>query len=192
MRIGLDFDDVVADSGTALIEMYNKKYGVHFEKNDFKSYLFEETWGGSREERVKEIDAFFATDQLKKIYPVAGSVAAIGALKSRGHDLYIVTGRSSRDIEQTELWIEQHFPRVFREVHYSNFRVSDKKRKKSEICQELGIEVFIDDNPDHALDCATVCAKVLLLDQPWNRHQELPKNVERVFSWDEIVTKLGR
>lgn len=191
MRIGIDFDDVVADSGTALIEMHNKKHGAHFEKDDFKSYFFEETWGGPREERVKEIDEFFATDQLKKINPMAGSLEAMEILKEKGHELYIVTGRSHKDIEQTELWIEKHFPKAFAGVHYASVRNSDERRKKSQICKELGIETFIDDNPDHALDLAAAGVKVFLFDQPWNRKQEMPENVERVSSWDDIVSRLS-
>lgn len=184
MRIGIDLDDVVADSGVAMIEMHNKKHGTHFKKNDFRGYFFEETWGITREERNKEVDEFFATDQLKKISPMAGSLKAIEMLKTLGHELYIVTGRGDKDVEQTELWIEGHFPRVFADVHYAT------SRKKSEICKEVGVEVLIDDNPDIALDCANAGIRVLIFDQPWNRRLEFPKNVERVYSWDEVLKKL--
>jgi 5'(3')-deoxyribonucleotidase len=184
MRIGIDFDDVVADSGAAIIEMHNKKRGTHFKRSDFKTYFFEETWGMTREERRKEIDEFFATDQWKKISPMAGSLKVIEALKTKGHELYIITGRNDKDIAQTELWIEKNFPSVFQGVHFAN------SRKKSEICKELGIEIMIDDNPDVALECATEGIKVFIFDQSWNREREFPINVERVSSWQDIIRKL--
>src|ERR1700735_1590935 len=110
MRIGIDFDDVVADSGVAIIEAHNKKHGTYFKKDDFRAYLFEETWGITREERNREVDEFFATDQWKKISPMAGSLKAFEEIKADGHELYIITGRNDKDIEQTELWIEKHSP----------------------------------------------------------------------------------
>jgi uncharacterized HAD superfamily protein len=191
MRIGIDFDDTVADSGIAIIEMHNKKHGTHFKKEDFKNYFFEETWGVPREERNKEIDEFFATDQLKNISPMAGSLKAIKTLKERGHGLYIITGRGNKDIEQTELWITNHFPDVFAGLHFSSpSRTEEIPRKKSETCKELGIEIFIDDSLENAVDCSSIVERVFLFDQPWNQELNLPKNIERVASWSEIVDRV--
>ncbi|MBU6501079.1 MAG: hypothetical protein KGJ89_03050 [Patescibacteria group bacterium] len=185
MRIGLDLDDVVADSGAAIIEMHNKKHGADFKKADFREFSWEKTWGISREERVKELDEFFATDQLKKINPVAGSVKAIKAIKAQGHELYIITARETKEREETKLWIEGRFPDAFADVHHTTFG------KKSGICKELEIDVFIEDNLATAIDCAAAGIRVFLFDQPWNREGEFPKNVERVFSWEEVEKKLS-
>ncbi|MDO8584691.1 MAG: hypothetical protein Q7R85_01040 [bacterium] len=191
MRIGIDFDDVVANTGIAIIEMHNKKHGTHYKKDDFYSYLFEEIWGGERDENRKEIDEFLTTNRSKKVSPMVGSLKAIQALKAAGHELYIITARRNKHITQTELWIEKHFPDVFTGVHYASpSRLKEEPRKKSEICEALGIEVLIDDSPENAFDCAAVGVKIFLFDQPWNRRHEFPKNVERVFSWDEVLHKL--
>jgi uncharacterized HAD superfamily protein len=65
-----------------------------------------------------------------------------------------------------------------------------KKRLKSAMCKELGIQVMIDDHMSVAKDCAEAGIRVLLFDQPWNQG-ELPMGAERVHSWDEIVKKLS-
>ena len=119
---------------------------------------------------------------------MAGSLKALKTLKEKGHELYVVTGRADKDIEQTELWIETYIPDVFKDVHYANWATS---RKKSEICKELGIGILIDDNPGIALECANAGIRVFLFDQPWNREQQFPDNVERVSSWDEVIAKLS-
>jgi len=191
MRIGLDFDDVVADSGIAIIEMHNKKHGTHFKKEDFENFFFEDTWGVPREERNREIDEFFATDQLSKIDPMAGSLAAIRELKAAGHEIYIITGRANKDIEQTEIWIENHFPDVFAGVHFASpSRTEEIPRKKSETCRELKIDVFIDDDPKNIIDVAGAGVRTFIFDHPWNRQGEFPPSVERVTSWAEIIKKL--
>jgi uncharacterized HAD superfamily protein len=192
MRIGLDFDDVVADSGIAIIAMHNAKHGTNFKKEDFANFFFEETWGVPREERNKEIDEFFATDQLTNIDPMAGSLKAIRDLRASGHELYIITGRPNRDIEQTELWIEHHFLDVFAGIHFASpSRTEEIQRKKSETCKALHIDIFIDDDAKNVLDCAAAGIKTFIFDQPWNRQGEFPANVERVYSWDEIAKKFS-
>jgi hypothetical protein len=185
MRIGIDFDDVVADSFTAIIEMHNKIHGTFFKKDDFRDYLWEDTWGGTREDRIEEVDKFLTVDQSRMISPIAGSLKAIEKLKMKGHELYIVTGRGDKHIEQTELWIKNHFPSVFDGVHYTN------SQKKSETCKNNGVEVLIDDNPEVAIECAKEGIRVFIFDQPWNRDYPFPANVERVVSWDEVVGKLS-
>lgn len=195
MRIGIDFDDVVADSMRAIATLHNKKYGTNFKKDDAFSYKVNEVWGGTKEEWREKLDAFLSTDHLMDLDPMAGSLLGIDALKKQGHELYIVTARGEGDIPATERWIERHFPNVFKDVHYcgliAGIRITKEttRRTKSQVCNEHGIELMIDDNPDFAKECAAEGVKVMLFDQPWNRG-ELPPGVERVYSWDEIMRKL--
>jgi uncharacterized HAD superfamily protein len=190
MHIGIDLDEVVVDTLGGIIKLHNEKYGTRFAHKDFASYHLQDTWGGTREEAIEKVDKFLKTDPLKHFNPVAGSITAIKTLKERGHELYIITGRSNENSEHTETWLKHHFPKVFSGVHYVSFySLTEKPRKKSEVCRELGIELIIDDNWDTAVDCAAQNIKVLLFDQQWNRGK-VPKNVERVHSWDEILKKL--
>lgn len=194
MRIGIDFDDVVADSVKAIIMLHNNKYGTAFKKEEFISYRVEDVWGGTKEEWRIKLNEFFSTDHLVSLDPMAGSLLGISALKNYGHELYIVTGRSEQDIPATEMWLKMHFPEVFREVHYAQFvtknDLGSKFREKSEICKDNGIKLMIDDNPRVAKECAEAGISVLLFDQPWNKG-DFPSNVERVYSWKEIVEKLN-
>ena len=189
MRIGIDFDDVVADTLDALMRMHNEQFGSNLTRPDFISYHLEEVWGGTREEAVKKIDAFFTKDQRKEIEPMMGALAGIEALKKQGHELYIVTGRSEKDVAQTEQWIEHHLADIFAGVHYASFFDLEKNtpRKKLDICKELGIEIMIDDNLPTALECAAGGIKALLFDQPWNPHDSLPPGITRVHTWEDVV-----
>lgn len=192
MKIGIDFDDVVANSMHAILQLHNERYGSNYTLDHAISYRLEDVWGGTTEEAVKKIDEFFDTDQLITISPMAGSIKGLRALKSQGHELYIVTGRKSRDIKQTERWLEHHFKGVFSGIHYASFfamKESENPLKKVDICKKLGIELMIDDNLPTALECATEGIKVFLFDQNWNR-TKLSEGITRVHSWDEIVEKL--
>jgi uncharacterized HAD superfamily protein len=191
MRIGIDLDDVVADSVAAMAAFHNERYGTSLKREDFVNYDLWKIWGGDRLDAIKKIEEFFLTDHFANISPVAGSVSGIAALKGMGHELYAVTARSDIAIRPTEVWIKKHFPDAFRGVHFANhFNLHKEPRKKSEICKELGIGLLIDDSMENAKDCAAANIKVFLLDYPWNQG-DLPDGVKRVFSWEEIVSKLS-
>jgi uncharacterized protein len=191
MKLGIDFDETVADSIMAIIKLHNDQYGTNYKKEEVTQYHVHEVWGGTQEGWMAKLDEFFSAKNVEHLDPIAGSIPAIDALKKAGHELYIVTARSDSDIEATELWLKLHFPETFKGIHYGQARSDDpvKKRTKSEMCKELGIELMIDDHMSVAKDCSAAGLKVFLFDQPWNQG-ELPSGVERVYSWDEIVEKL--
>ena len=56
----------------------------------------------------------------------------------------------------------------------------------------LGISLFIEDHLDFAYDCASLDIKILLMNMPWNQTKKLPENIIRVYSWKEIVNKIGK
>ena len=190
MLLGIDLDEIVADSLDAIIKFHNEKYKTNLKKDNFVSYRFWEIWGGTKEESVKKISEFFKTDHLANIYPIAGSLGALADLKKSGHELFIITGRRNEIIKQTEEWIEKHFPNIFSGAHFANsYTLGGHERKKSDICKKLGVELIIEDDLLHATDCAKNGIKVFLFDYPWNQGNLSP-NIERVFSWSEIVDKL--
>ena len=191
MRIGIDFDETVADSIKAIIALHNEQYGTDYKKEEVTEYRVENVWGGTTEEWGAKLDDFLSAKNAKRLDPVPGAIPAIDALKSAGHELYIVTARGDEGVEATELWLEKHLPATFKGVHYGHGRSDDpaKKREKADICRELGVELMIEDHIEVAKKCAAEGTKVLLLDQPWNQGA-LPPGVERVYSWEEIVKKL--
>lgn len=70
-------------------------------------------------------------------------------------------------------------------------------KPKSVICQEIGVDVLIDDSIEHALDCSHLNMNVLLYDKQgkynWNHYQkQLPNNVHRVFNWKQVMTQFPK
>jgi uncharacterized HAD superfamily protein len=191
MRIGIDFDETLVDSMKAIIKLHNEQYGTHYKKDDVTEYHVENIWGGTKEEWTAKLDDFLSAKNTAHFDPIPGAIPAIDALKSAGHELYIITARGDSDVEATELWLTKHFPSTFEGVHYGHVRSDDpaKRRKKADMCKELGIELMIDDHISVAKNCSEEGIRVLLLDEPWNQG-ELPPGVARVYSWEEIVKKL--
>lgn len=187
MRIGVDVDEVIAETLNGVIAFHNERYGTNFKKADFFSYDCHEVWGGTHEEAVAKWFEFFETDHFAQISPIAGALPALTILKERGHELFAITARQHFIAKRTEDWINHYFPNIFSGVYFGNrCGLEGVKKKKSEMCAELGITILIEDDLHHAADCSSCGIEVLLLDYPWNQ-KELPEHVYRVFSWEDIL-----
>ena len=187
MKIGIDLDEVLADLLPALIEYHNATYGTSLVREQFQSYRFWETWGGTREEAIKKVYDFHETPYFRNICPVAGSQEAI-AILNQNHDLLIVTSRPFDFAEATREWIAQHFPNGFSDVFFANhYSQNGPSTTKKQICDSVGVDILIEDSIEYALECLNPKRRVLLLDCPWNRSFGFHQGIYRVNSWKGIL-----
>lgn len=191
MIIGVDLDDVLFNLCDSLQDWHNERFDTNFKKKDINTYFVEEVWGCTQDDVRVMIAEFYNHESHFQTLPMAGAIEAIERL-SKEHTLFVVTARPKKFEESTLKWINKHFPNMFQEVCFSDNPTHDlSKQKKSDICKQLGIEVFIDDAIHNAEDIADAGIPVLLLDMPWNR-TEVEHPITRVHSWEEIVEKLSQ
>ena len=189
MKIGIDLDDVLADSLPHYLQAFNRRFGLAIDLADAAWRIFDRFPQISRREAhdfFSELieDGFFASRPL-----LPGAKEAVESLAEEGHRLFIVTGRATRDGATTRDWLEQvgllrHFKAV---VHNGMEPVG---RYKSGAASELQIELFIEDELAVASAVAETAIPVLLFDRPWNQGA-LPASVERVRSWTEVLGRIG-
>lgn len=189
MKIGIDIDEVLAKFIVAFTDYHNKKYNTSFQESDFSSYKLEKVIGGTTEEKIQKIKDFYQTEEFKNLELVPGSKEKIQELK-KNNELFIITSRHKESYEVTKDWINRHFPDTFSGIYFADY-YSDDAITKNHICEELGIEVFIDDCLTYASECGDKDTKVFLYDFFWNQSDSLPERVTRVKSWDEIVKNLS-
>lgn len=187
MKIGIDLDEVISETLVEIIRFHNETYGTSLALEQFKSYRFWETWGGTREEAVDKVHAFFQSPYACRALPVVGAQSAVQAL-GKDHELHIITARPEELAMLTHYWIKEHFNGAFAEIHFANHfsKKGGIPRTKAEICDALGVHVLIEDSEDHAVECVRKGREVFLIDRPWNR-SDMPSSIYRVSSWDEIV-----
>lgn len=185
--VGVDFDDVLHDFFGGLVKFHNKKYGTSHSYEDMRMGMHE-VWGCTVEEMTGRMLEFYDDNLHHEVHPVDGAVEAIGKL-SQKYSVAVVTSRPDYVKERTLEWLYKHFPKEhFDGIHFTGiFAGRENVRKKSEVCRELGVEIFIDDFIHNAEDVASTGCKVLLLDKPWNREELKHPNIRRVHSWPEIL-----
>jgi len=185
MKIGVDLDDVLSQSTPALIKFHNNTYGTSLKIKDLKTYIWE-TWSETLKEALQKIEDFHKTPYFKNIKPIKGAKEVLEKLK-KNNEIYIITARGDDIKKATEKWVENHFPNTFSKIYFTDeFLQENAEVTKGTVCNSIGIDVFIEDNLEYALECAGPNRKVYLLDYPWNQTDELPEGVKRVYSWKEI------
>lgn len=184
-------DDVLLNFNEALLVHANRKYNKNIKIDDIDTYLFlEEKFGVSGEEVVSTLNNFFFHADHIEASPNSEAIDVVNNL-SKKFDLLIITAKPETLKDSTNEWLNKHYTNMFSELHFANhFGLTEKKRKKSEICQELGIDIFVEDSLGNALDVSSVGIPVLLIDKKWNQDDNLPDLVKRVHSWSEIEKEI--
>ena len=190
MKIGIDLDDVIAETRIKYLEWIGLKLDKTISIGDI---LFYNIWenkaiGGTRESEAKDFSDFYNSDLFDKIELVEDVLEIL--FKLRNHNLYIITSRALKFREKTENFLKKYFKNVNLEIIYSGDLCKENGKSKAEICEELGLDYFIEDNADFSKECAEKKIKVLLFDRPWNQRFN-HADVIRVRGWREILGKIG-
>jgi len=185
MLIGIDIDDVLLHFTPALIEYHNHTYKTSLTYDQFKSPNFWEVWGGTKEESRKKVDDFFKTTYFRKMQPIVGAKEALFELRKK-HNLVNITARPNYLETETREAINKYFPDSIQKIYlrdYYDFR----KYSKRDICDSIGVDLMIEDSPYYALECLSPNRDVILFNRPWNIEVDLPKEIERINTWDEVL-----
>lgn len=191
-KIGVDLDDVLLAIIAGLFPWHNRLYGTNNHEDDVRPFELSSSWGCTPEEAISRVLDFYQTTEHAECLPIPGAVEAMNTLR-QNNELVIVTSKPADLEAMTHAWVEKYFPQTFQGIYFtSSFITPEHKQvKKSELCRDLGIEIFIDDSITNIVDVATACEHAFLFDRPWNQEKVLlPANVTRAHSWEEVVQKI--
>ena len=189
--LAVDIDDVLFPFNSNLLDWHNLVHGTDLVIDDYTSFRLDEVWGGTKAEATAKVGEFQRYPGSLEGGPLPGALDAIGGLKSR-YKLVVVTSRQISITCETEAWINIHFPNVFDGVYFANYHNEQAPRlTKAEVCQEIGVDLLIDDHLDYVRECAGQGIKAILFgDYPWNQAEGLPDGVVRAHNWQEVVKAL--
>jgi len=112
--------------------------------------------------------------------------------KKKWYKLKVITARPQELFEKYTLdWLDKHYPNIFDEIHFANpknIEVTNGKDNTNKwiVCQNLWIDIMIEDNPEYAQDVANCWIKTFLIEKPWNKNCKLTENIIKVKRFEEI------
>ncbi len=174
--LGVDIDNVLADSDIRLRAMILEMCGIAIREEQMTRYEYEAhgvTWA-----QLGDVFQVFNAETCRTLELVPGAKAAMQQLAGR-YEIALVTSRNPESQAGTEYWLQA------KGLPYDQLHFNDEKHA-------LGIpyHAFIEDRHEHAHRIAGTGAVVYLLARPWNARPLVHPNVRRVESWDEILGHL--
>ena len=174
--LGVDIDNVLAESDACLRAMIRTRFGIALEEEDITRYDYGAY--GVTEEQLEEIFRVFNTEVCRTLKVVPGAKVGLVRL-SRRYEIALVTSRNPVSKAGTEDWLRG------KGLPYDQLHFNDEKHA-------LGIpyHAFIEDRHEHAHRIAATGAAVYLFTRPWNAAPLAHPNVRRVDTWDDILKHL--
>ncbi|MBT4376769.1 hypothetical protein HOD29_05325 [archaeon] len=185
LKIGIDLDDVVFDFIQTILDFYLQEYNRVILFENVHTFQLDEIFNISLEETMNLIKKMALEGLVENMSLCKDAKESIYEL-SKDHDIYFITSRLVRDYTPESL--DNNFGDIKFGLYYSsNPYVGTKGKTKGEICNELGIDLMIEDSREHAEICARKGVKTFLLNKPWNKAYDLGENIKRVYNWKQVL-----
>lgn len=173
MIIGVDIDNVIADTEKELRRVLLDTKGICLDREDITNYSLRNITGVD-DETLGEILAMFNDGGVfEGLDVIEGAKETLGRLVV-AHRIVLVTSRPERVRAQTETWLKRE------SIPYHELMFAQDSKVNG-----VPYELFIEDQDNFARELAEDGTFVLLFDAPWNRHVE-HVNIDRVYSWEDV------
>ena len=179
MRIAIDIDSTLHHYWDRLSDTARHRFGIEL------PYDEQFDWGITRL-KPKQLEVCIAETHSDAAIlagvPYPGAVQAVRRWHEGGHFIHITSHRQATCHPATEQWLKQ-IELPFDELYCSFDKVGR--------CQQIAIDVLIDDSPsniERALDAGIVAAT---LRHPWNRDVCEVEDVIAADDWGELEAKLA-
>lgn len=189
-RIAVDVDDVLALSAEDFVAYCNERWDTKLTVEDYDED-WGKLWGVSLEEAESRAREFLTSGSMSNYAHHEDAVRVLRKLKD-DYDLVVITSRDRLLTRETRDWVDQYFEGIFSDIHHAGIWDGDRsdemiKMTKADICKEVGADYLIDDQLKHCLAVASAGIPSLLFgDYTWNQLKDLPSDVHRVMSWDDV------
>jgi uncharacterized HAD superfamily protein len=184
-KIAIDFDEVIYDFMSNLILFVNKKYKKNIKYEEIISFNFWENGiGKDKEEAVEIVNEYVFGNYYDPHVYIERSLESLMELEKK-YKIYIITARPDEFKEKTKMFFEKNLPELEYEIIFTGKFVKESK-SKGEICKEIGVDIFVEDNFEYAKSASDLGVRTFLITRPWNQGKEDDKII-RVDNWSELM-----
>lgn len=192
--VAIDIDDVLSASAEELITYSNMRWGTHLTVADY-----DEHWGKmwqlehDMDEMHKRAHEVRGSGIFGNASPKDDAQLVLEELRGR-FSITLVTSRHRLLEPETRSWLEKHYDGLIDEVIFAgiydgndNHQVQITATKK-DILARIGATYFIDDQLKHCYAAAETGIETIVFgNYSWNQDNQLPKNITRCNSWQEVA-----
>lgn len=186
MRIGIDVDDTVANTDERIIEealIYDKNSvkGRGFKDKDAYTFMEKFYWN------VMDVDGFMKIIRKGKFFsdltPVKDAPTYVNKLFDDGNEIYFITRRKNnlKTKLMTKNWLKKN--------GFKYNKLIMGSIDKGTICNELGIDVFIDNDEKNVRKAASNGIEAILKGTIYTSDV---KDLNKIFEWEDIYNYIKK
>jgi uncharacterized HAD superfamily protein len=178
MRIAIDIDSTLHHYWDLLEEVARRRFGVAI------PYAEQVVWEIDRlkpEQLSAAVRETHSESQILGSEPYPGAVETVAGWHEAGHFIHITSHRAGEAHDATAQWLER-IGLPYDELYCS----SDKVTR----CEEIGIDLLIDDSPETLQRAIDAGITVATLEHPWNRELCETEDVICGKDWTELARNL--
>ncbi|MBI2042594.1 MAG: hypothetical protein HYT21_02535 [Candidatus Nealsonbacteria bacterium] len=178
MKIGLDFDGVIADCGQLKANGAKKFYGVSIPPEKFRKKIVLEAGYLTTEQYDTLQKLIYDTEGgALLLKPVRGLFRYLTRLMANGHTVVVITSRGDDGTKIAREWVaDQKLSLEIISVGYGN--------SKGEAAN--GLDVFVDDDLEKLKQLVGIVPHRFLFSWGYNNHENAGNIATRVGSWKEL------
>ena len=193
MRIYVDFDDCLCETGRAFSKLAAELFGRDVPYENMRFFELNKTFDLNDEEFERLMIRGHEPEMLLSYEETPGASSVINEWISCGHEVSVITGRPFSAYGPSREWLDVHGLQKAR-LYCLNKYGRDSFIKDSDFSLELDdyyrmkFDFAVEDSPKafkffgHLPDL-----RVLVFDRPWNRDSAFPNGkYKRCFDWESI------
>lgn len=182
MKIGLDFDGVIADTGELKSRFAKKLYNLDIEPSVFGTpYVVEQGLISAKDYADLQQYIYNTEEVYLSLKPVYGAVQMIRDMQNEGHDLLVITAKSASSDDIKRKWLEDHDITI----GLKGVGINESKAKAAE-----GLEVYIDDYLLKLYQLKDTVPHRYLFSWRYNQAYKENNIATRVYSWEEFYNRI--
>ena len=184
MKIGLDFDGVVADCGRLKSETALKLFGVKIPPEDFNKEAILSAGLLSADQYTAMQKLIYETREFGlRAMPVAEVFIYVQRLLKE-HHVHIVTSRGDAGTAIAREWLASQRKGV--DIDFTGVGPGNSKAEALQ-----GFDVYVDDDLDKIAQVVDSVPHRFLFSWEYNRHIAVGDVAERVGSWSELYHRIN-
>lgn len=179
MRIAIDIDSTLHHYWDVLSEAAQRRFGIDL------PYEEQFTWGITRL-RPEQLDCCIRETHCEAAIlagrPYPGAVETVNAWAADGHFIHVTSHRDRSTHGATEQWLHDIG------LRFDELYCSDDKLTR---CQQIGIELLIDDCPHHLEGALERGMRAATIQHPWNQDVCDTEDVLCAPDWAGLAERLA-
>jgi len=182
LKIGLDFDGVIANTINVKQKLAKKFYNVDIPSNRFKEYMVIEDGLLTHEQYRKLMNNVCGNfDYGLEMKEVKDSVQVIKNIISLGCDVCVITSREGDEVKVAEEWCKKRgLDLKFISVGYGKDKLESAK----------DLDIYVDDDVPKLVPLIDVVPNIFLWSNEHNKGHVEPEGVIRMDLWGEFEKKI--